>query len=418
MAAAAPIADGDWRSDAPGMLHLIRPDTLPRPFATASRSNAPDIVSQPAGAMPRVPAGFTVALWAHGLDQPRGIRTAPDGAVFVTESGAGRVRIWRPSPDGSAGPDAVFASDLEAPFGIAFWPPGPSPRFVYVAETGRVVRYAYHPGANRPDGPPETVVPRLPTGGHWTRDIAFSPDGQHLFVSVGSASNDGGEISREPPGGIAAWDRAHGLGAAWDEEAERADVLMFDPDGGHAATFATGIRNCSGMAVQPNTGALWCATNERDGLGDNLPPDYATRVVPGAFYGWPWYFIGDHPDPRWHGARPDLAGRVTTPDVLIQPHSAPLGITFYTGTMFPPEYRGSAFVALHGSWNRGLRTGYKVVRLLMRGGRPTGEYEDFLTGFVVNDDAVWDRPVDVAVAPDGSLLVTEDGNGAIWRIAH
>jgi glucose/arabinose dehydrogenase len=199
-------------------------------------------------------------------------------------------------------------------------------------------------------------------------------------------------------------------------EQDRADVLAFDPDGSHRRVVATGIRNCSGLTVQPATGALWCAVNERDGLGDDLPPDYATRVVDGAFYGWPWYYIGAHEDPRHKGERPDLAGRVTTPDVLFQPHSAPLGITFYEGDAFPAEYKGDAFVAFHGSWNRAKRTGYKVVRLLMKDGKPTGVYEDFLVGFVANDESVWGRPVDVAVTKDGALLVTDDGGGAIWRV--
>jgi glucose/arabinose dehydrogenase len=207
------------------------------------------------------------------------------------------------------------------------------------------------------------------------------------------------------------------LGATWGPEQARADVLVYSPEGREPRIYATGLRNCSGEAIQPETGALWCVTNERDGLGDNLVPDYATPIKPGAFYGWPWYYLGDHEDPRLKGKRPDLAGHVALPAVLIQAHSAPLGITFYEAAQFPADYRGSAFVALHGSWNRRLRTGYKVIRLLMRNGRPTGEYEDFMTGFVLNDDSVWGRPVGVAVAHDGSLLVTEDGNGTIWRVS-
>ena len=228
-----------------------------------------------------------------------------------------------------------------------------------------------------------------------------------MFVSVGSASNDA-------DGMRALASRL--LGGLWGSEQNRADVLAFDPDGAHERVFATGLRNCSGLTVQPATGALWCAVNERDGLGDNLPPDYATRVAEGAFYGWPWYYIGAHEDPRHKGERPDLAGRVSVPDVLIQAHSAPLGITFYEAAQFPPEYKGDAFVALHGSWNRAKRTGYKVVRLLMKDGKPTGAYEDFLTGFVADDSSAWGRPVDVAVTKDGALLVTDDAAGAIWRV--
>jgi glucose/arabinose dehydrogenase len=208
------------------------------------------------------------------------------------------------------------------------------------------------------------------------------------------------------------------LGAAWGSEENRADVLAFDPDGGHMRVFATGIRNCSGLAIQPETSALWCAVNERDILGDDLPPDYATRVAEGGFYGWPWYYIGDHADPRHPRERADLENKITLPDVLIQPHSAPLGMAFYESGAFPPDYKGDAFVALHGSWNRANRTGYKVIRLIMKDGEPTGEYEDFLTGFVVDDAGVWGRPVDVAVAHDGALLVTDDGGGAIWRVSR
>jgi glucose/arabinose dehydrogenase len=195
-------------------------------------------------------------------------------------------------------------------------------------------------------------------------------------------------------------------------------VRAYDPDGKNGRVVATGLRNCSGMTVQPATGALWCVVNERDGLGDDVPFEYATSVKQGAFYGWPWHYIGDHEDPRHAGERPDLAGKATVPDVLMQAHSAPLNIAFYEGGMFPAEYRGDAFVALHGSWNRGTRTGYKVVRLKFEDGRPTGAYQDFMTGFVVSDAAVWGRPVGVAVAKDGALIVTEDGSGTIWRVAY
>jgi glucose/arabinose dehydrogenase len=211
---------------------------------------------------------------------------------------------------------------------------------------------------------------------------------------------------------------AEGDGATAAERQDRADVLAFDPEGRGQKVFAAGLRNCVAETIAPAGDALWCVVNERDGLGDNLPPDYVTPVREGGFYGWPWYYIGDHPDPRLGGARPDLAARVTVPDVLIQPHSAPLGIAFYAGTQFPAAYRGDAFVTLHGSWNRAMRTGYKVVRLRFANGRPTGAYEDFLTGFVVSDQAVWGRPVGVAVAHDGSLLVSEDGNGTIWRVSY
>ena len=268
-----------------------------------------------------------------------------------------------------------------------------------------------------PRGRAETIVDRLPGGGHMTRDIAFSPDGKRLYVAVGSGSNVAEGQRPLPADAIRAWEAAHGLGAAWGGEENRADVLVFDPDGSNGRVFAAGIRNCAGLTVEPKTGAVWCATNERDGLGDNLPPDYVSRIREGAFYGWPWYYIGGNEDPRHAGERPDLADKVTVPDVLIQPHSAPLSITFYDGDAFPEAYRGDGFATLHGSWNRSRRTGYKVVRIPMSDGVPTGEYEDFMVGMVLADDAVWGRPVGIAVAHDGALLVSEDANGTIWRVS-
>jgi hypothetical protein len=341
--------------------------------------------------------------------------------MFLAETGSGRILAWRTS-DGAAEAPAptVFASGLSVPFGIAFWPPA-EPRFVYVAESGRVVRYPYSAGALRARGPAETIVASLPEGGHSTRDIVAAPDGSRLFLSVGSLSNVATDMPDAPPGGIAAWEAEHGVGAAWDDETGRAAVLQIAPEGGAPRPFATGLRNCVALAVQPGSGALWCATNERDGLGDDLPPDYATVVREGGFYGWPWFYMGGHADPRLAGRRPDLTGRALAPDVPIQPHSAPLGLVFYDVAAglaaFPAEYRGDAFVALHGSWNRGKRTGYKVVRLRLRDGRPTGEYQDFVTGFVEGEARVWARPVSVAVARDGALLVSEDGNNTIWRVA-
>jgi glucose/arabinose dehydrogenase len=411
-------AYGDWHSDAPGVVRHITPDAMPPPNATLSAHRAPSVVARPAGAMLRVPPGFEVEPFASGLERPRLLRVAPNGDVFVAESDAGRVRILR-IPPGAAKPESyVFAEGLSYPFGIAFWPPGPDPRFIYVGATDQVVRFPYRSGDPRARGKPQVVVPHLPVGGHATRDLVFAPDGRTLFVSVGSESNIPTGLPARDAASARAWDAAHGVGAAWGSEQDRADVLAFDPDGGNRRIFATGLRNCTAEAIQPLGGALWCVVNERDGLGDDLPPDYATSVHQGAFYGWPWYYIGDHEDPRLKGQRPDLAGHVTVPDVLIQPHSAPLGIVFYESGQFPNDYSGDAFVTLRGSWNRARRTGYKVIRLRFANGRPTGEYEDFLTGFAASDEAVWARPVGIAVARDGSLLVGEDGNGTIWRIAY
>jgi len=416
-----PSAYGDWKADAPGVRRKITAADLPAPFASPSVRESASIVAPPAGAQLSVPAGFSVVRFADHLQAPREIKAAPNGDIFVAESFAGRVRVLR-AADGAAKPEQneVFASGLDQPFGIAFYPPGPDPKFVYVANSNSIVRFPYKSGDLKASGGGETIVATLVEtgGGHWTRDIVFSPDGKRMFVSVGSGSNDAEGMSKKSVDDAKQWDAAHALGAAWGNETERADVLVFDPQGQSRGIFATGIRNCVTMATEPKTGDLWCSTNERDGLGDNLPPDYLTRVREGAFYGWPWYYIGDHEDPRHKAERPDLAGKITVPDVLIQPHSAPLGMTFYEGTMFPAEYRGSAFAALHGSWNRHLRTGYKIVRAILKDGVPTGEYEDFVTGFVTTDGSVWGRPVGVTVAKDGALLFSEDGNGTIWRVTY
>jgi len=413
-------AYGDWRTDAPGVRRKLTEADIPPPGASHSVSNPPRVVARPDGDWPKAPEGFVVSQFASGLNEPRVVRVAPNGDVFVAESASGRVTVLS-AADGAAkaASAATFATGLHRPFGIAFYPPGSNPRYVYVAETDRVVRFPYRSGETKATGPAEVVVPALPAGrGHWTRDLAFSVDGETLFVSVGSGSNAGEDMAEAPAEGLAAFIAAHPLGAAWGIEENRADVLAFSPDGGEKGVFATGLRNCSGLTVEPQTGDLWCVVNERDSMGDDTPPDYATRVKPSAFYGWPWFYIGDHEDARLESRRADLAGSVAMPDILIQAHSAPLGIAFYEGGQFPAEYRGDAFVAMHGSWNRAKRTGYKVVRLLFKDGAPSGEYEDFLIGFVADDASVWGRPVDVAVARDGALLITDDGGGAIWRVAY
>jgi glucose/arabinose dehydrogenase len=410
-------AFGDWRTDSPGTRRLIRPQDLPAPDVAQSARNIVRIVHRTNDQKPIVPKGFEVNLFASGLTGPRLVRVAPNGDVFIAESDAGRVRVLR--LDGNAASQsAVFASGLRGVFGIAFYPPGADPEWVYFGNTDSVVRFPYRNGDLTARGPAEIVVPHIPVGGHKTRDVAFSPDGKTMYVSVGSGSNVAENMAKLSADELRKWQTDHPLGATWGDETERADVLAFDPQGNNGRIYATGIRNCVGMAVAPSTGTLWCSTNERDGLGDNVPPDYITRVRQGAFYGWPWYYIGAHQDPRHQGERPDLKDKITVPDVLIQPHSASLGMTFYDATQFPAQYRGSIFAAEHGSWNRAKRTGYKVIRVLMKDGAPTGEYEDFATGFVVDDSSAWGRPVGVAVAKDGALLVSEDASGTIWRISY
>jgi glucose/arabinose dehydrogenase len=412
-------AFGDWHADSPGVRRLIRPEDLPRPGATRSSANVSRVVRRPTDATPQVPSGFKIELFAENLSGPRQMRVAPNGDIFVAETRAGRIRILRPSEDGSHPlTTQIYAAGLNRPFGIAFFPNGDNPRWLYIANTDSVVRFPYKAGDVKAEARPETVVPELPHGyGHSTRDIVFTKDNKRMLVSVGSLSNDAEGLDN-PPGGLHRWIGGHALGAIWGSETDRADVLTFDPDGKRLGIYATGIRNCVGLAIHPASGDVYCSTNERDGMGDNLVPDYVTRVHQGAFYGWPWFYIGNHEDPDHAGKRPDLRGKVSVPDVLIQAHSASLGLTFYDGNAFPPEYRGDGFAAEHGSWNRSKRTGYKLIRIRLRDGIPTGEYEDFVTGFVINDSEVWARPVGVAVARDGSLLMSEDGNGTIWRITH
>ncbi|MGF6533791.1 glucose/arabinose dehydrogenase [Paraburkholderia sp. GAS206C] len=424
---ASPETDpGDWRHAAPGVEHHFTVADLPAPYKTTSSGNSPRVVAQPANASLSVPAGFKVQLFATGLSDPRIVRVAPNGDIFVAETAENRIRVLR-AADGAQAPsdNQIFADGLDQPFGIAFYPPGNHPQWIYVANNNSVVRFPYRSGDLKASGAAQVIVPRLTEshGGHSTRDVAFSLDGKRMFITVGSGSNVAESMSRKSPEEIARWDAQHGQGAGWDAETNRADILVTDPEGHEPLhTFATGIRNGVGIAVDPDTGELWTATNERDGLGDDLVPDYVTRVKAGGFYGWPWYYMGNHEDPRHAGERPDLAGKTITPDVLLQSHSAPLEMCFYTvktgAAAFPAEYRGDVFVASHGSWNRSSRTGYKVMRVRLEHGVPTGTYEDFLTGFVVNNRSVWGRPVGVAVAHDGALLVTEDGNGTVWRVSY
>lgn len=413
------VSFGDWRGDAPGVLHRITVGDLPAPFATSPTALRSKVLRRPQGASLLAPAGFTVQLIAQDLKGPRIMRAAPNGDIFLAESEGGRVRLLRfVSGEDKPAKNIVFAEGLDRPYGIAFYPPGPQPNYVYIATESAVMRYPYSSEELKPSGVKENVATLPANGGHWTRDIAFSADGATLYVSIGSESNVAEGVKAQSAAEIEALEKTEGLGAMGGAEKGRAIVLALDPEGGHKRDFATGLRNCSGLAIRPGSNDVWCAVNERDMLGDDLPPDYATKVRDGAFYGWPWYYIGSHPDPRHTGQRLDLANKVDVPDVLIQPHSAPLGISFYDGAQFPPEYKGDAFVALHGSWNRSKDVGYKIIRLRFNGGKPTGEYEDFVTGFVIDNGHVWGRPVGVVVAADGSLLFSEDGAGTIWRVSY
>ena len=395
-------AMGDWTTDAPGVRRLLKVGDLPEPNATESAKNQPKKVDRPESAWPRGPKGFAVNEFAAELKKPRVLVTAPNGDVFVAESDANRVSILRDA-DGDGGAEGrwVFAEGLKQPFGIAFYPPGPEPQFVYIANTDGVIRYAYHSGQTKAEGKAEKILElssggRLTGGGHWTRDIVFSRDGRTLFASVGSKSNVDDDAA----------------------ENERARIFACDPEGKNRRVFATGIRNPVGLAIHPQTGELWTSVNERDELGDDLVPDYITRVKEGGFYGWPWFYLGGNADPRHAGKHAELREKVLVPDVLLQAHSASLDLAFYDGKSFPEEYRQAAFAALHGSWNRARRTGYKVVMVPNRAGVPSGEYVDFLTGFVTPEGDVWGRPVGVTVARDGALLVSDDFGNRVWRVAY
>ena len=388
----------DYRYEKPGTSRHIKVEDLPAPFASESATNGPKIVARPENAKLQVPEGFEVELFATGLNNPRLMRVAPNGDIFLTETSAGNIKVFRGmTAEGKPEQVQVFTSGLNIPFGMAFYPLGPNPQWVYVANMDSVVRFPYHNGDMVSTGAPQHLADLASGGHHRSRDIQVSPDGKKLFVSVGSQEN----VDDSPA------------------EKNRADILEYNPDGSGMRIYASGLRNAVGIAVNPKTGELWASVNERDGLGNDLVPDYITHVREGGFYGWPWFYMGGHQDPRLPGTHPELKDKVITPDVILQPHNASLQMTFYEGKQFPAEYQGDIFACEHGSWNRSPRAGYEVIRVpLHQTGHASGEYEDFLTGFVVDDESVWGRPVGVTVAPDGSLLVSDDGSGSIWRISY
>jgi glucose/arabinose dehydrogenase len=441
----------DWSQQKPGVRHKVTLSDLPGPHPEQAVKNTAHIIPKPAGAMPIAPPGFKVTLYAGGdngpmqradnvehmarvkgtFTEPRFMMAAPNGDIFVSDSGAGIVYVLHGvGPDGKAEKMEVFAKELDHPFGIAFYPKD-NPQWVYIGNATTVVRFPYVAGQIAEAAKAETIVPDVPGyaqltgGGHWTRDVVFSNDGKHMLVSVGSASNVD-DADTHP------------------KEFHRADVLEYTPEGKFEQVYAHGIRNCVGEAVNPVTGSLWCSTNERDDLGNHLVPDYVTSVPEGSFFGWPWYYMGGHLDPRLqepcaNGTGPnlqlaqpltanqakdckrvDMSKKVQTPDVLVQPHMASLEMLFYPqgGSSFPSGFHGGIFAAEHGSWNRDPRAGYEVVYIPTHNGVATGEYDDFLTGFVTADGQVWGRPVGVAVGKDGSLFVSDDGSRSVWRVQY
>ena len=446
-------AFADSNQQQPGIRHKITAADLPAPAPQEAVNNGPHLVSRPADAWPVASSGFKVTLYAGGdfkptaasssqnnqapsvpaapstFREPRLLRTAPNGDIFMSDSRGDKIFVLRGvGPDGKAQIISTFATGLNLPFGINFYPAN-NPKWVYVGNTDSVVRFPYKSGDLVASGPSETVVAQLPGfaqlrgGGHWTRDVVFTPDGSKMLVSVGSASNlDNPDTT--------------------PNEFHRADILEFTPEGKFLRVYASGIRNCVGEAINPTTGQLWCSVNERDNLGNHLVPDYVTSVKEDGFYGWPWYYIGAHSDPRVPAPcadgtaanqqataispdgnsckHIDLSKKVTVPDVLVQPHMASLEMAFYptVESQFPVIYAGDAFAAEHGSWNRKNRAGYEVIRIPMHNGVAEGSYEDFLTGFVTKDGQVWGRPVGITISHDGSMFVSDDGSRSVWHITY
>ncbi|HEX5413280.1 MAG TPA: sorbosone dehydrogenase family protein [Terriglobia bacterium] len=373
-----------------GITHGQEPN-LPKPFSGPTVANPPSGNPSP-GFTPTALPGFQVSVFAKGFKEPRYLAVAPNGDVFVADSSGNTVYVVHDPGSGKASDGrTTFASNLNEPFGIAF-----HGNYVYIADTDEVLRFPYDPKTAKPTGDRERIL-SLPSGGmHSTRTVVFSRDGKQMFVSAGSDCN-----------------------VCVGSDPRRAAIQVADPDGKNARIYGSGLRNAVGLAVNPDNGVLWADVNERDMLGDNLPPDYFTHVPDGSFLGWPYSYIGKNLDPRVKKKRPDLVAKAIVPDVLVGPHTAPLESTFYTGKQFPASYWHGAFVALHGSWNRSVHSGYEVLFVPFKNGEPAAKPEDFLTGFDPNphEKAVEGRPVGVAVAKDGSLLVSDDVGNLIWRVS-
>src|ERR1700682_1300852 len=364
---------------------------LPPPFATKSAGNPPEETKPPQGFLPTAPTGFRVNVFAGDFNEPRRMAVAPNGDIFLAESGAGKVVVLRDAGhQGSAQQREVFASGLNRPYGIVF-----HGDYVYVGNTDALLRFRYDSKTSKRLGEAEHLL-NLPRGGHWTRGLAIPPDGKRIFISVGSESN-----------------------VSIESDSRRAAILVCDLDGKNSHLYATGLRNPSAIGIEPSSGKLWAVVNERDALGDDLPPDYFTAVQDGGFYGWPYSYIGDNVDPRVKPQKPELVAKAIVPDVLLGAHHAPLQFEFYTGKQFPEKYRGGAFIAEHGSWNRTMRAGYQVTFVGFKDGKAYTDPVPFLTGFVPDPakNYVYGRPVGVVVVPDGSLLVSDDGAGVIYRIS-
>jgi glucose/arabinose dehydrogenase len=395
---------------------------LPAPDIKGAKTNFSKVIGWPAGKTPVAPAGFTVEKFASGIKSPRNIYIAPNGDILValsnserntkekianalsgkdkaevSGSSANTVLLYRDSnKDGKFDLKTTFLSGLDQPFGVLI-----IGNNFYVANTDGLYMYPYKTGDTKITGKGKKIVD-LPAGGynnHWTRNLIADKDNTKIYITVGSGSNAG----------------ENGM----ENELRRADILQVNPDGTGEKIYAAGLRNPVGMAWAAGTNVLWTAVNERDGLGDDLVPDYITSVKEGGFYGWPYSYYGQHEDPRLKGQHPELVKSAIVPDLALGAHTASLGLAFYTDTKFPGKYQGGAFIGQHGSWNRSKLAGYKVVFVPFRNGRPAAEREDFLTGFIADEakSEVYGRPVGVAVANDGALLVADDVSGTIWRVS-
>ncbi|MDE1937720.1 MAG: sorbosone dehydrogenase family protein [Alphaproteobacteria bacterium] len=385
LSSAALLCAAALAADHPGQHFQVLSADMPQPYATPGVDNHSTVIPRPAGALPEVPKGFTIEPYITGLDEPRFMALAPNGDVFLAEPHTGSVLLLRGKQV------STFATGFNMPHGLAFHDGA-----LYVGDLNAVWRVGYADGGLTAG--PRAAVTKDPFGGrgnHWTRDIAFGPNGT-LYVAIGSASN----VAEDPN--------------------PRATVQKVMPDG-HLQTFASGIRNPVGIAFYPGTNDLYVTVNERDGLGDELPPDYFTQIRQGDFFGWPYAYIGPHPDPVFGKKRPDLVAKAKVPDVLFRAHSAPLGLVFYEGSQFPESYKGDAFIALHGSWDSAKPTGYKIVTVKFKDGKPENGYENFVTGFRNGDTSppqVWGRPAGLVVTKDGSLLIADDAGNTLWRVRY
>ncbi|MDB5297800.1 MAG: L-sorbosone dehydrogenase [Phycisphaerales bacterium] len=408
--AACTLASANRAADVPDVARppaqLVGPDPkMADPYATKSVNNNPKVTGWPAGKAPVAAAGLAVNAFARDLENPRTAYVLPDGSVLVAESNtnkrasANRVRrLVDGDKDGVAEAMNVFADGLKQPFGmtvIGDW--------FYVANTDAVLRWPYKPGQAKVEGEGQKILD-LPADGynnHWTRNLVASADGKKLYVTVGSATNVDEKLDQDA------------------KDPRRAAVLVCDPDGSNARVYAGGLRNPAGVAIEPTTGVVWAAVNERDEIGDDIAPDYMTSVKEGAFYGWPYAYWGKHEDPRHKGARPDLVAKSLTPDYALGAHTASLGLAFATGNTLTDAFRSGAFVGQHGSWNRAELTGYRVLYVPFKAGKTAGPPVDVLAGFV-SDAAkreVYGRPVGVTTMADGSLLVCDDSGNTVWRVA-